>query len=137
MGVYQKSIAIETRKMYDFVKFTDKVQKIIDEAKIENGIAIVNTQHTTAAVIIQENDRELHNDIASALERLVPLDEDYEHVEEGKENAAAHIKSTLLGPSKSVSIVNGKLDLGTWQDIFFLELLEPRHRKVLVTVIGE
>lgn len=137
MRILQKKIGIRSKNRNDFIKITGEVEKLIAEAKIKNGILSINIPHTTAAIILQEGDSALQKDLIKTLDRLVSLDEKYEHVEEGKENAIAHIKSNLLGHSVSLSIKEGRLQLGTWQDIFFVELFEGREREVIITVMGE
>jgi len=137
MAVFQKTVEVKTGKLYDFVNITSAVQRAVEESKIKNGIAFVNSVHNTAAVIIQEADATIHKDLIATLERLVPIDADYNHDYEGNVNATAHLKSNLLGSSVSVPVENGKLVLGTWQQLFFIELFEARRRRVVVTVVGE
>jgi len=137
MKIFQKEIEIETEKINHFVKITEEVENVVRESKIKNGMVFLNALHTTSALIIQENDSTIHEDLVKILERATPLSEKYKHDYEGNENATAHIKSNLLGSFLSIPLKDGKLLLGTWQDIFFLELFEARKRKVFVTVIGE
>lgn len=137
MKVFQKSLPLRTKKLYDFVNITSGVQKAANKSKTKNGIVFVNSLHNTAAVIIQEADSTIHKDLINALEKLVPMDAKYAHDYEGNINATAHLKANLLGSSISVPLENGKLVLGTWQQLFFVELFEPRQRKVFATVIGE
>jgi secondary thiamine-phosphate synthase enzyme len=137
MKVFQKIISVQTKQLNEFIKITDDVKKIVSESKIKNGMVFVNSLHNTAAVIIQENDSTIHRDLINTLGKIVPLKGKYEHDFEGNENATAHIKSNLLGTSVTVPLENNKLLLGTWQDVFFIELFETREREIIVTVIGE
>jgi secondary thiamine-phosphate synthase enzyme len=137
MKVYQKTISIKTKGPNDFIEITDEVQKVANESKIKNGMVFANALHNTAALIIQEADSTIHRDLVRTLEKIVPLSGKYEHDYEGNINATAHLKSNLLGTFVTVPLEDGKLVLGTWQRLFFVELFEPRNRKVLVTVIGE
>lgn len=137
MKVFQKTISIKTKGPNDFIEITDEVQKVASESKIKNGMIFANALHNTAALIIQEADSTIHRDLVRVLEKIAPLSGKYEHDQEGNINATAHIKSNLLGTFVTVPLEDGKLVLGTWQNIFFIELFEPRNRKVLVTVIGE
>jgi len=123
--------------MYDFVEITDEMEKIAKESKIKNGIVFANLMHITASLIIQENDATIHRDLIKFLEKMVPLDEKYEHNYEGNENATAHIKANLLGTQITIPLKEGNLQLGTWQSIFVIELFEPRSREIIITVIGE
>ena len=118
MKVYQGSIKVETKKLNDVVRITDKIQAIVDESKIKKGIVFANSLHNTAAVTIQEDDPTIFKDTFDLFERILPLKGKYEHAEEGSANVAAHQKQNLLGNSVSIPITDGKLVLGTWQDIF-------------------
>jgi secondary thiamine-phosphate synthase enzyme len=137
MKVFQKTISIKTKRLNDFVLITPNVQKIVEESEIKNGMVFVNALHNTAALIIQENDSTIHKDLINTLEKIAPSKEKYFHDYEGSINATAHLKSNLLGTFITIPLKDSKLVLGTWQDIFFIELFEPRERKVVVTVIGE
>jgi len=137
MKVYQDSIRVDTKKVNDFIKITEDVQGIVGKSKIHNGIVFVNSLHNTAAVIIQENDPTIFKDTFDLFERILPLKGKYQHSYEGNENATAHQKQNLLGNSVSVPLKDGKLVLGSWQDVFFLEFFEPRQRQVIVTVLGD
>lgn len=137
MVVYQRTIGIRTKGYYDFIKITDKVAKLVEDSKIKNGIVFVNSSHNTATVIVQENDPTIHKDLTSMFEKLLPLNAKYEHDYEGNANATAHLKQNILGNSVNIPITKGKMILGGWQEIFFVELFESRDREIVVTVIGE
>jgi secondary thiamine-phosphate synthase enzyme len=137
MKIYQKTLVLKSKGINDFIKITDNVQDVVKESKIKNGMVFVNTLHNTAALIIQEYDPTIHMDLTKILEKIVPIKEKYSHNYEGNENAAAHIKSNLLKTFLTIPLKEGKLVLGTWQNIFFVELFESREREVLVTIIGE
>ncbi len=137
MKLYQKSITVETKGLNDFTKITDEIQKIVNESKIKNGIVFVNNLHNTAAVIMQEDDPTIFKDMFKLLDKILPMNDKYAHDYEGNENAVAHQKQNLLGNSVSIPIKDGKLVLGTWQDVFLVELFEPRKRETVVTILGE
>ncbi|MFH8108909.1 MAG: secondary thiamine-phosphate synthase enzyme YjbQ [Candidatus Aenigmatarchaeota archaeon] len=137
MKIFQKTISIKTKKTNEFIKITDEVEEIVEESEIKNGMVFVNALHNTAALIIQEYDESIHRDLIKFFEKILPLEEKYFHDYEGNINATAHIKSNLLKTFLTIPIKEGKLFLGTWQDIFFVELFESRERKVFVTVIGD
>lgn len=129
-----KEISLETHSRVEMIDITAAVQKAIGEEKIEEGICLVYTPHTTAAVTINENaDPDVPRDILDALDRGVPLSANYRHAEG---NSAAHVKSSLVGASELVIIEKGRLVLGTWQSIFFCEFDGPRTRKVLISIIA-
>jgi secondary thiamine-phosphate synthase enzyme len=129
-----KEISLETHSRVEMIDITAAVQKAIGEEKIEEGICLVYTPHTTAAVTINENaDPDVPRDILAALDRAVPFSANYRHAEG---NSAAHVKSSLVGASEIIIIENGRLILGTWQSIFFCEFDGPRTRKVLISIIA-
>jgi len=129
-----KEISVETHARFEMIDITDAVQKTAREEKIDSGICLVYTPHTTAAVTINENaDPDVPRDILAALDRAIPLSANYRHVEG---NSAAHVKSSLVGASEMIIIENGRLVLGTWQSIFFCEFDGPRTRKVIIKFLA-
>ena len=128
-----KYLEVVTQKRTHFEDITDVIQEIIDESGIENGICYLYVPHTTAGIFINENaDPDVKWDIEQTLEKLIPWVDNYKHIEG---NAAAHIKSVLVGTNTFIPIKNGKLMLGTWQGIFFAEFDGPRDRKVIVKIM--
>ncbi|HEX7514574.1 MAG TPA: secondary thiamine-phosphate synthase enzyme YjbQ, partial [archaeon] len=127
-------ISLQTHSRVEMIDITATVQKIAGEEKIEEGVCLVYTPHTTAAVTINENaDPDVPRDIIAALDKAIPLSANYRHAEG---NSAAHVKSSLVGTSELVIIEKGRLVLGTWQSIFFCEFDGPRTRKVLISIIA-
>jgi secondary thiamine-phosphate synthase enzyme len=125
-----KQFTVRTNSNFAMVDITDQVRTLLRESKIKTGICYVFVPHTTAAVTINENaDPDVIKDIIRTLDKLIPGDDHYRHLEG---NAAAHVKSSLLGASQTVFIENGDLVLGTWQSIFFCEFDGPRTRKVFI-----
>jgi secondary thiamine-phosphate synthase enzyme len=109
---------------------TADIQRLVAGSGITSGICHLYVPHTTAAVTINENaDPSVRRDILAELNKLIPFDDNYAHTEG---NAAAHIKSSLLGPSQTLLVEEGRLVLGTWQGVFFCEFDGPRRRKVLI-----
>ena len=138
MKFYRDTIELKTQRNFQYINITDKVQDIVNKSKIKEGIVFVNAAHNTATVILQEADSSIHEDTKEIIEELIPFDRNYRHAYEGNVNAASHVKNQLLGNSNlTIPVENGKLVLGTWQNIFFLELLESRSRRVVVTLIGD
>ena len=138
MKFYRDTIALKTQKNFQYINITDKIQSIIDKSKIKEGMVFINCFHNTATVIMQEDDDTIHEDTKKIIEELIPMNKNYKHSYEGNANATSHIKNQILGNSNlTVPIKDGRLALGTWQQIFFLELLESRNRTIIVTVFGE
>jgi len=126
-------LEVYTQKRTHFEDITLEVKKVVEESGIKEGICYVYVPHTTAGVFINENaDPDVKWDVEQTLEKLVPWEDGYKHIEG---NAAAHIKSILVGTSATIPIHKGKLMLGTWQGIFFAEFDGPRTRKVIVKII--
>ena len=136
MKIYEEELAVKTTKRIEFVNITHKVEEVVKNSDVSNGICYIFVPHTTAAVTINEDaDPDVVNDIISKLNVLVPKNESfYNHIEG---NSDAHIKSSLIGVSLEVFVNNKKLKLGRWQGIYFCEFDGPRYRSVWVKVLGE
>ncbi len=132
------NIILNTDEHKQIINITEQVQDIVSKTRIKQGICSVFTPHATGAIIINENyDRGLCNDIIRALNMIVEEHADWEH-DKIDNNAASHIKAAILGPSETVHIKDGKLQLGQWQDISFIELDGPRSgRRIMVEVIEQ
>jgi len=121
-------IQVKTHSRTQLVDITGEVQAAVRKAGIRDGLCMIFVPHTTAAVTINENaDPTVKDDILKVINKVIPWDDGYRHLEG---NSAAHIKSTLVGASELVAVAGGKLQLGTWQGIFFCEFDGPRRRKV-------
>lgn len=130
-----KEESLKTHSRFEMIDITATVRKAVRDGKIESGICLVYTPHTTAAITINENaDPDVPRDILTTLDKVFPLSDNYRHAEG---NSAAHVKSSLVGASESIIIENGRLVLGTWQSIFFCEFDGPRTRKFIVKVIAD
>ena len=127
--------SVRTTRHSEIVDITGQVEKIVEKSGVRDGICIVYIPHTTAAVTINENaDPSVKTDILNYLNRIVPWNGNYTHLEG---NAAAHIKASVIGSDRTIIIRNGHLVLGTWQGIYFCEFDGPRSRRVFVEVIGK
>ncbi len=123
-------LKIKTNKENEFIDITDKINNLID---IEEGICIIYCPHTTAGLTINEGaDPSVKKDIISTLNKLIPDDPSYEHLEG---NSAAHVKSSLVGNSLNIIIEKGKLKLGVWESIFFCEFDGPRNREIYIKIL--
>ena len=132
--VKSERLSVHSRKQADAVDITDRVQEVVRDSGVSTGLCQIYVPHTTAGVFINENaDPDVMDDFLATLDRLVPWENDYQHAEG---NAAAHIKSTLIGTSQTVPVRDGKLALGQWQGIYFAEFDGPRERHFQVTVLG-
>jgi len=128
-------IAVSTHDTVEFVNIDRLVEKVVQANDVTEGICNIYVPHTTAGITINENaDPAVREDIINELNRIVPFDDGYRHLEG---NAAAHIKASLVGFSVSVPIQGGRLALGTWQSIYFCEFDGPRRRHIYVAVSGD
>ena len=137
MAVYQIQIYVSSSKRKELIDITSYVEQAVKESGIERGICHVFVPHATAAIIANEHESGLMNDILKALEDLVPPDKPWKH-NLIDNNADAHILASIIGPSRSFPVEGGRLVRGMWQNIFVVELDGPRAtRKVIITVMGE
>jgi len=126
---------VRTGGQTDWINITTEVQKIVASSNVREGICVVFVPHTTAAVTINENaDPDVPHDVNLALNTISPDRREFLHSEG---NSAAHTKTSLVGPSITLIVTEGRLLLGTWQGIWFNEYDGPRTRKVHVRVMGE
>ncbi len=124
---------LRTHSRVEFLDITDQVNRIVEESKVQSGTILVFVPHTTAAVTINENaDPSVVHDLLAEFNRLIPFSGAYQHAEG---NSAAHVKSTLVGPSETLIIEKGRIALGTWQGLYFCEFDGPRTRKVWVKIL--
>jgi secondary thiamine-phosphate synthase enzyme len=137
MTVFRRRFDLTTRVHNEVVDITSEVQRVVAESAVREGLCCVFTPHATAAITINENDDEnIGTDFVDALGKLVVEHDGWLH-DRIDNNAAAHIKSALVGPSESIPIEDGRLLLGTWQNVFFCEFDGPRRQRgVVVTVVG-
>jgi len=129
------TIEIRTRTKEEFVDLTADVGRLVAASGVASGLCVVAVPHTTAGVTVNENaDPDVRADLLMTLRRTVPDSLPYAHVEG---NSPAHVKASLVGSSVTLFVEGGRLQLGTWQGIFFCEFDGPRTRKAWVQVIGK
>jgi len=139
MHVHHEGLEVRThgKGLYEI---TDEVQSKIDKSGVRNGTLTVFVQHTSCSIVIMENaDPTAQRDLEKFFDRLVPENADYfTHDTEGGDDMPSHIRMVLTRTSETMPIVDGKMQLGTWQGVFLFEHRRaPHRRKVLVTIIGE
>lgn len=127
-----KEITVSTHGRDDLIDITGEVQAVVAASGVAEGVCHVFVPHTTAGVTINEGaDPAVKRDLIAELDKMVPHEHGYSHSEG---NAAAHIKTTLVGSRETILVSGGRLVLGTWQAIYFCEFDGPRSRKALVRV---
>jgi secondary thiamine-phosphate synthase enzyme len=125
-----KAIEVRTEKRTEIVDITDRIEKLLEGS----GVALIFTPHTTASIILNEAEEGLLDDILELMEKIAPRNSNYRH-NRIDSNADAHLKASILGNSVLVPFENGKLKLGTWQRVLFIEFDGPRNRRVFVRQI--
>ena len=127
------TLSVKTDSHTQMKDITAQVQDAVRQSSIKDGLCVVFTPHTTAAVTINENaDPDVVGDLNMELGKIIPWEDGYHHIEG---NSAAHLKSSLVGASEHIIIEDGRLLLGTWQGIYFCEYDGPRSRKVIVKIM--
>ncbi|NPB08269.1 MAG: YjbQ family protein [Aquificae bacterium] len=137
MKAYTRYLTFNTAKRRELIRITDEVKKAVEESGVKEGLCLVSSMHLTSAVIIQDDEEGLHEDIWEWLEKLAPYRKDYKHHRTGEDNGDAHLKNLLVHLQVVLPITDGKLDLGPWQEIFYAEFDGQRPKRVIVKIIGE
>ena len=139
MKSYRKELTFNVPTRRAFINITSQVDEALRESGISEGLCLVNPMHISASVFINDDEAGLHHDYEVFLERLVPHEpiSQYRHNDTGEDNADAHIKRQVMGREVVVAVSNGRLDFGTWEQIFYGEFDGGRRKRVLIKIIGE
>jgi secondary thiamine-phosphate synthase enzyme len=129
-------LVFETRKRREMVHITPQVEEIVERSRVRDGLCFISPMHITAAIYVNDHETGLIHDIEKWLEELAPARPDYRHHQTGEDNADAHLKSLLLHHETTLPVTDGRLDLGTWQRIFYAEFDGQRSKRVIVKVFG-
>ena len=136
MKTHTKYLQVNTPSRVDFINITQEVQDAIEESEVEDGLALINPMHITAAVYINDAESGLIEDFKKWLEELAPEKPDYKHHWTGEDNADAHLKRQLMGHQVTVPITKGKLDFGPWEQIYYAEFDGQRNKRILIKIVG-
>ena len=138
MKSYRKELWFETGKRREFINITREVEKCLKESGITEGLLLCNAMHITSSVFINDDENGLHQDFEKWLEKLAPEKPYNQYMHNGfEDNADAHMKRQIMGREVVAAITGGKLDFGTWEQIFYGEFDGKRRKRVLVKIIGE
>jgi secondary thiamine-phosphate synthase enzyme len=139
MKSYRKELWFQIPTRRELLHITGEVEKAVKESGVKDGLCLVNAMHITASVFINDNESGLHEDYEKWLEKLAPHEpvSQYLHNRTGEDNGDAHLKRQIMGREVVVAITDGRLDLGTWERIFYGEFDGRRKKRVLVKIIGE
>ncbi len=140
-------LLLQTTKPREFINITPQVVALVASSAVLNGCVVVYSRHTTAAIKVTENEPLLIQDMEELLEKVAPRDSEYRHndfktrtvnmTENERANGHAHCQHLLMNASETVPIVDGELQLGRWQSVFFVELDGPNQREVVLQALGE
>ena len=133
----RENVSVQTSRREELVDITKQVQNAVTHSRVDNGLIVLYVQGATAALMIQENwDESVQTDVVNLLQKLIPRGVWLHDQQDG--NGDSHLKAGLVGPSESIPIIDGKLGLSRWQNIFLCEFDGPRAaRKVVCTIIGD
>ncbi len=138
MKSYREVLEFEVPKRRQFLNITPQVARALEQSGIKEGLCLVNAMHITASVFINDDESGLHADMEKWLEGLAPEKPYSQYAHNGYEdNADAHLKRTVMGREVVVAVTDGRLDFGTWEQIFYGEFDGKRRKKVMIKIIGE
>ncbi len=137
MKAHTKYLTFHTKRRRDYINITDEVARAVTESGVAEGLALVSAMHITASVYVNDAEDGLIADIDEWLDKLAPARPDYRHHQTGEDNADAHLKNLLLHHQVLLPITRGRLDLGTWQQVYYAEFDGQRSKRVIVKIIGE
>ena len=137
MKSHTQYLWLNTQRKREYINITPEVERAVTKSKISEGMALVSAMHITAGVYVNDAEDGLIQDIEEWLQKLAPEGPDYHHHKTGETNGDAHLKSMLVHHQVIVPITRGKLDLGTWQQIYYAEFDGQRKKRVIIKVIGE
>jgi len=135
---FRQELTLHTPTRRAFINLTPKIETVLSDSRIQEGLCLVNAMHITSSVFINDNESGLHADFEAWLEKLAPEKPYTQYRHNGSEdNADAHLKRTIMGREVVVAVTKGKLDFGPWEQIFYGEFDGRRDKRVLIKIIGE
>ena len=137
MKSHTEYLWFNTKKHREYINITGEVEKAVKKSGIQEGMVLVSAMHITAGVYVNDAEDGLISDIDEWLEKLAPFKENYRHHLTGEDNGDSHLKSILVHHEVVVPVTDGKLDFGTWQQIYYAEFDGQRKKRVIVKVMGE
>ncbi len=136
MKTHTDYLWFETKREREMVHITPQIEAIVRASGVQDGLCFVSPMHITAAIYVNDHESGLIEDIGEWLEHLAPAKPGYRHHQTGEDNADAHLKALLLHHETTLPITKGKLDLGTWQRVFYAEFDGRRRKRVIVKILG-
>jgi secondary thiamine-phosphate synthase enzyme len=136
MKAHTEYLMFNTDQRYEMLHITGQVEDIVRRSGVDDGLCFVSPMHITAAIYVNDHEDGLIEDIGEWLEKLAPARPEYKHHQTGEDNADAHLKALLLHHETTLPVTKGRLDLGTWQRVFYAEFDGQRRKRVIVKVLG-
>lgn len=136
MQILTEYLELKTSKRIEIVDITQNINAALAESGLRKGLVNIYSKHSTSAVFINENESGLLADYINLIKSLIPTGGNYKH-DRIDNNADSHLRSFIIGNNETIPFQNAKMDLGTWQSVFFLDMDGPRNRKVTITIMGE
>lgn len=137
MKSFTEYLYFNTNKRREYINITERVEEALAKSEIEEGMVLVSAMHITAGVYVNDAEDGIIQDIDNMLEDLAPFGPEYLHHRTGEDNGDAHLKSILVHHQVTLPVTNGKLDLGTWQQVYYAEFDGKRRKRVIIKILGE
>ena len=137
MKTFTEYLYMETKKKREYINITDKIEELVKQSDIEDGMALVSAMHITAGVYVNDAESGLIQDIDDWLQKLAPEGPEYRHHRTGEANGDAHLKNLLVGHQIILPITKRRLDLGPWQQVYYAEFDGKRRKRIVVKVLGK
>jgi secondary thiamine-phosphate synthase enzyme len=137
MRVHSDYMTVQTKEKREFLNITPNIKAALEKSGIRDGIVLVSSLHSNSALFVNDDEPGLLQDIAEWVDRIAPLGPNYQHSARSESNAGAHLQSLLLHHQAVVSLADGKLELGPWQNVIYAELDGQRPKRILIKILGE
>lgn len=137
MRIHNDYMTIQTKEKREFLNITPNIKAAVEKSGIRDGIILVSSLHSNSALFVNDEEAGLLQDITEWADRLAPFGPDYHHSARSESNAAAHLQSLLLNHQAFLSVADGKLELGPWQNVIYAELDGQRPKRILIKILGE
>lgn len=137
MRIHSDYMTVQTKEKREFLNITPNLKAAVEKSGIRDGIILVSSLHSNAALFINDDEPGLLKDISEWADRLAPFGSTYQHSPRAESNAGAHLQSLLLNHQAFVPVADGKLELGPWQNVIYAELDGQRPKRILIKILGE
>jgi secondary thiamine-phosphate synthase enzyme len=137
MRIHSDYMTVQTKEKREFLNITPNIKAALEKSGIRDGIILVSSLHSNSALFINDDEPGLLQDISEWADRLAPLGPDYQHSARSESNAGAHLQNLLLHHQSIISVADGTLELGPWQNVIYAELDGQRPKRILIKILGE